>query len=274
MTGANCPEKADFSAGVFSNSGHNPRVATLSSGEVHVWYQLTEALDDRGLSAAVSVLSAAEQIRYNRFLRADDRRDYAAAHALLRHSLSRYADLDPGAWEFDKGANGKPSLAHHHGDLPPLSFNLSHARGIVACAIAPGLNVGIDVEHVDRAVDWSGIATRYFARAEAAHLESCPQEQRASRFIELWTLKEAYMKATGAGLSEALSNFGFDLEHGPAIRFMPPPNVDGAAWQFALFAPVAPCRIGVAIASGDEQAWRIVARSSVTGRPLKSACQG
>src|SRR5207253_1525523 len=90
--------------------------------------------------------------RHRRFVFDRDRREYAAAHALLRTSLSRHADVAPESWTFHDEPGGKPSPVLEPG-MPNLSCNLSHTRGLVACAIALGHPVGIDVEAIDRKID-------------------------------------------------------------------------------------------------------------------------
>jgi 4'-phosphopantetheinyl transferase len=235
----------------------------LGPDEVHVWYRFTDSIDDVALSAALAVLSAAEQEQYRRFLRLPDRRDYAAAHALLRNSLSRYSEVDPAAWKFQSTRHGKPSLVRCNDAVPGLSFSLSHARGLVVCGIAHGCDVGVDVEGTERALDWSNIARRYFSAAEVVQLERCHKEHRAIRFIEFWTLKEAYLKAMGVGLSIPLNNVDFEIGDGGEVRFTPPPafsDAEGARWQFALLAPDARYRIAVAIAGTGGRVWRIIAR--------------
>ena len=231
---------------------------TLAPDEVHVWYRLTESLDDSALAAARSVLSSEERSRHDRLRFARDQRDYAAAHALLRTSLSRYTDVAAHAWMFEEDMHGKPKLSDRCGTGLAPTFSLSHARGIVACAIAPGPDIGIDIERVDSTVDWSPVIQRYFTRAEIVQLDRCPPPDRAARFAALWTLKEAHIKATGWGLSESLANIGFDL-NGDRIRFLPPANINAEAWQFASFAPAPPYRIGVAIARGSTEVWKITA---------------
>jgi 4'-phosphopantetheinyl transferase len=233
---------------------------TLAPDRVHVWYHLTETLDEVGVARALAVLSDSEHRRWQRFVFAHDRRDYAAAHALTRVALSRCADLAPEQWRFHESAAGKPSLAAD-GDAPRLTFNLSHTHGLVACAIAPGADVGVDVEDVDREVGIDEVATRFFSPTECADLAGCPANERARRFFELWTLKEAYIKAIGKGLSHALNTFGFALNEAGSIGFMPPPEVDVAAWQFALFAPTDRHRMAVAVRRERDRVWRIDATS-------------
>src|SRR5471030_187963 len=123
----------------------------LSPHDVHIWFRRTASLDDAAIAAAASVLSDEERAQYGRFHFARDARDYAAAHALLRHTLSRHGGRAPEGWRFDKTANGKPFLIDA-GDLQ-VSFSLSHTRGCVACAVTTGCDVGVDVECVDRDVN-------------------------------------------------------------------------------------------------------------------------
>ena len=232
----------------------------LAPDHVHIWYHLTEEMDETAVARAVAVLSDSERTRGQRFVFARDRRDFAAAHALTRLALSRYGDLAPEQWRFQEGADGKPSLAADAG-TPPLTFNLSHTHGLVACAIAPGVDVGIDVERVDRRVGAEEIAARFFSAGEHADLARCPAEERARRFFELWTLKEAYIKAIGKGLSHSLNTFGFELSEPGSIGFMPPPDVDLAAWQFALFAPTELHAMAVAVRREHDWIWQIDASS-------------
>jgi 4'-phosphopantetheinyl transferase len=239
-------------------------LAGFTPGHVHVWYRLTESLGEPALAVARAMLSDEERSRHDRYRLACDRRDYAVAHALLRASLSRYSEVEPQAWTFDVGAHGRPELTIRAGLGARLTFNLSHARGIVACAITPGAAVGIDVTRTDAAFDYSSIASRYLSPDELVQLDACPPRDRSARFIELWTLKEAYTKATGRGLSEAVSDFGFLIE-GDGIRFLPPGNVNPGAWQFGLFALEPHYRIGVAIACRDTPVWTIRARPSDDG---------
>jgi 4'-phosphopantetheinyl transferase len=237
----------------------------LAPGQVHIWYQLTESIGEPALIAACALLSSEERWRCDRYRLACDRRDYAVAHALLRTSLSRYSDVEPQAWTFESGPRGKPEVSvRTRGSGVTLTFNLSHARGIVACAIASGAAVGIDVTRTDAAFDYSSIASRYLSRDELIQLDACSPRERSGRFIELWALKEAYTKATGRGLSEAVSDFGFLIE-GDRIHFLPPPSVNPRAWKFGLFALEPHYRIGVAIACRDTPVWTILPTPSDDG---------
>jgi 4'-phosphopantetheinyl transferase len=228
----------------------------LAPGDVHVWYRPTGSLGDKDVEDAVARLSQDERTRYARFRFARDRRDYAAAHALLRTSLSRYADLAPESWRFHETPGGKPSLVLDAG-VPRLSFNLSHTDGLVACAIAGGAEVGIDVESVDRDLR-DGVAERFFSESENADLRQCASGPlRARRFVELWTLKEAYVKAIGTGLSHPLDSIVFDVADRDAILFLPPPEVEAAGWRFLLSAPTGHHCLAVAVKHDPQTVSRI-----------------
>jgi 4'-phosphopantetheinyl transferase len=225
---------------------NNGMPMSLAPGDVQVWCRPTDSLGDVDIAAAVALLSPDEHARYTRFRFARDQRDYATAHALLRTSLSKYAAVAPESWRFQEAPGGKPSLVPGDG-MPRLSFNLSHTHGLVACAIAIDADVGIDVESLDRTVG-DGVARRYFSARENDDLRQCASEWlRTRRFIELWTLKEAYIKAIGKGLSHPLDTIVFDVADRDAIVFLPPPDVDAAAWRFFLCAPTEHHRLAVAV---------------------------
>lgn len=203
-------------------------------------FRLTGAMTPAERAAAEALLDAPERRRCAA-LRVDaDRRDYAAAHALLRMTLSSAAPVDPADWTFEADARGKPGIPAAS-SLPPLAFSLSHSRGVVACAVAR-VPVGVDVEQIDRNVEVVDLSSRYFAPGEAAQVSRGPLPQARLRFTELWTLKEAYAKALGLGLSHGLDATAFDLDADER-------TIHGGApgWTFALFEPAPGARLAVAI---------------------------
>lgn len=228
--------------------------------DVHIWFMPTEALDEAALAAATSVLSGDELAQYQRFHFAGDARDYAAAHALLRRTLSRDNGRAPESWRFDRTATGKPFLIGA-GDTPAF-FSLSHAHGMVACAVTKDADVGVDVECIDRDVNEADIAARFFAPAEAVHLTDLDAAARRARFFDLWTLKEALVKALGAGMAMSLSSLAFTVDSGGLVRLDAPADVDPQAWEFGLFAPGPRYRLAVAARRSSVHAANLVLRSA------------
>jgi 4'-phosphopantetheinyl transferase len=166
--------------------------------------------------------------------------------------LSRYVALPPAAWRFVENDYGRPMIHPDH-DVPLLRFNLSHSRGLVACAITLARDIGIDVECTHRREGISGIANRFFALQEVFELQARPETQRAACFFEYWTLKEAYIKARGMGLSLDLRNFAFLLlpEEAPIrVCFTGAIRDDPASWQFAAWSPTACYRAALAVRTG------------------------
>ena len=185
-----------------------------------IWPRLTALLD------------AAEQERAARFRFDPDRRQYQAAHALKRLMLTAAAKgaVAPQAWAFAAGAHGKPRVAPD--DEP--RFNLSHCDGLVACAVSRSTEIGLDVENTGRRPALE-LARAYFAPAEQAWLQRLAPAAQLHGFFQLWTLKEAFIKATGKGLAQPLDAFSFAFDP-LRIAFHDPALGDPAAWRFTQCA--------------------------------------
>ncbi|HVA45288.1 MAG TPA: 4'-phosphopantetheinyl transferase superfamily protein [Pirellulales bacterium] len=223
--------------------------SALGNDEVHIYFAESESADDRAWQTdGDRLLDADERERWQRFVFAADRGQFLLSHVMLRRVLSRYADVPPQAWRFCKNEFGRPEITGPAA-AAGLSFNLSHTRGLVACAVTLGREVGIDVEDLQRGSPVTDLAARYFSSLELAELVGLPQERQQERFFELWTLKEAYLKARGVGLSLGLHRFSMHFSPGqaPTISFAPGLVDDPAAWQFAQFRPAPRHLLAVAV---------------------------
>lgn len=223
-----------------------PTARRAPEGVRLLWLRITD-LQDRHLERWFALLNLSEQARAIRFRNRADQAAYVAVHALLRHMLSEALGGDPRAWAFETGPFGKPALAGPH-LRPRPHFNLSHARGLVACAIA-GVPLGVDAEACDGEAP-SALAER-FAPGERAMLAKAAGAEYRSIFFRLWTLKEAYLKATGEGLSGRLDSPAFHLDplrvtFRPRERDAAAPD-NPAAWQFLEFLPCDGYRLALAV---------------------------
>ncbi len=195
-------------------------------------------------------MSDEERARNRRFRFEVDRRADCTTRALCRTVLSRYADVAPGDWQFVKGAHGKPEIAAPSPALP-LRFNLSHTRDYVVCAVALDCDLGVDIECVQRSNDVLSIADHYFSPRETRDLFALPPSQQENRFFDYWTLKEAYMKASGEGVSLGLDNFSFELGAGDiALHLSPAINDDPTRWRFWRCDPYPAHRLALAFKAG------------------------
>lgn len=162
------------------------------------------------------VLTAGERERANRFRFPHLRRDYVLAHASLRLLCAGYLKADPVSLKMSSGPNGKPEL----GSGCPLRFNMSHSGGLTAFAFAWDLDLGIDVERVREIKEIEGIAHRFFCREEAAEVLEAAEPERTRLFHACWTRKEAFIKATGDGLSMPLDSFRVNLKASEPARLL------------------------------------------------------
>nr|ASV46851.1 4-phosphopantetheinyl transferase [uncultured bacterium] len=211
----------------------------LRPDEVHVWIVEPERINERHLLDAYwGLLDAQERERKQRFRFERHQRQYLVSHALVRLTLSRYAPVAPTAWTFQTNQYGRPQV---QGEWARLRFNLSHTDGMALVAVGWDSELGADVEDAERSGDTVEIAGHYFAASEVAALRALPPERQRERFFEYWTLKEAYIKARGAGLSLPLDQFAFHLEPGqpPRISFDPRMQDEPEAWRFVQLRPSA-----------------------------------
>lgn len=222
---------------------------------VHVDLLLTDSAEALARRAAyLPLLSAEEHERMARLVFERDRQRFLLTRALVRKMLSRYAPVKPADWQFIANAHGRPEILNRPAGVPDLRFNISHTDGLIACAVTIGREVGVDVEHVNRRLT-QDVATRFFAPAEVAHLQSLTEDEQERVFFDYWTLKEAYIKARGFGLSLPLADFAFHLAPGtkPSITFEPSLPDDPATWQFLQDWPTPAHRLGLAVRrTGDD----------------------
>ena len=227
-----------------------PLLASLEN-EIHLW--LTPLSESAGPEEAWRrYLSPEEEAANRRFRVESPRRQHLAARGLVRITLSRYVAVDPRSWRFRLGPDGRPEIDGPDG-LPALRFNLSHTDGLVACAVTLGFDSGVDVERPGRRVrDPLRLAEHSFSPAELSALERLGGVALQQRFFDLWTLKEAYVKALGAGfLSLPARRFAYRIDDG-IIRMTIEPDLgdDPGDWQTMLLAPEPGYRLALAVRRG------------------------
>jgi 4'-phosphopantetheinyl transferase len=211
----------------------------VSPADVDVWVtQLQHCHDGQLLTRYVSLLSEEEFARWRRFVFEQDRHAYLVSHVLVRAILGQLLQAESGDLTFGEGPHGKPFLRHPLSSLGRLDFNLSHTNGITILCTALDRDVGVDVEYLGRSAPLD-VAYHWFSELEVRELNQCLPGDRAERFWSLWTLKEAYLKAIGDGLSVPLDSFSFALNRPGALDFTT--SVRGFAkasrWWFAQWSP-------------------------------------
>lgn len=181
------------------------------------------ALDgpEAGGPADESALSASERARAAALRGEPLRRRYVASHAALRRLLAALVGGHPGALPLAAGPNGKPLLPGGP------HFSLSHSGDVGLVAIDPACEVGVDVEPIRPVPEADEIAARWFAPEERAALRAAGADG-GTAFARLWTRREAWLKALGVGLDEALAGRPVDLARFALHDLAPAPGHLGA----------------------------------------------
>ena len=231
----------------------------LPESEVHLWFAYPDEWEEQALiESARAVLDAEEITRSERFHLPEHRRLFLASHLLLRTTLSRYADIPPGAWRFTANGQGKPRVAREAG-RPAPSFNIAHTAGVAVTAVTKGRDVGVDVESKSRHVQAERVIARFFASEEAAELGKLSYAEIRRRFFLTWTLKEAYTKALGTGFAQPFDSFSFRLtkEKPHQIAFSAPSGQSPQKWRFAVVEPRPRFNTGLCVAAGHAESLRL-----------------
>jgi 4'-phosphopantetheinyl transferase len=205
-----------------------------AGGQVVVWYTYCDGQRSPELvSRYYGLLAPDERQRQQQYRFQRDRDQFLLARVLVRTMLAHFSGYPSQDFRFESNAHGKPRVS----DPPefPFQFNLTHTAGLVACALTSQHDIGIDAEDSGRSVSSLELARRFFAPAEVAALECEPPERQAAAFMQFWTLKEAYVKARGQGLSLPLEDFAFHIAAGqePEISFVDGFQDDPEGWQFS-----------------------------------------
>lgn len=201
-----------------------------AANEIHLWCVRNEE-EDAG--AHLALLSPAELERMSRLQVPSVRQQFVITRAAIRTILSGcFPDAAPRDWEFTRNPWGRPLIVNAEAK-GRVSFNIAHTDGLVVIALSGRGEVGVDVEKTSRTARALALADRYFSASEAAALRSLPAAEQHQRFLDLWTLKEAYIKACGKGLAIPLRQFSFTLDKASLrIVFDEQRPDEPARWQF------------------------------------------
>lgn len=174
----------------------------LGDQAVHLWrfpLDCSEPLE--------SLLDEQELQRAGRLRVPGKARAFITARARLRQILACYLAFAPETLRFDYGPNGKPALADPPSG-PLLAFNLTHSGHWGLCAVARGCEVGVDIEALDRSLDYTKLAAGFFSESEKRWFLAGSEAERRRRFFHIWTRKEAWLKGKGGGFSDPDQDLG------------------------------------------------------------------
>lgn len=155
----------------------------------------------------MSLLGSGEQERLKR-QSPRKRRQFLAARTLSRRALSYLASPPPDRWEI--ATSGRPEI---YSPDTSLNLSISHSGTTVVCGITTTGRIGIDLEPLAQERDWVSMAESVYTPAEIQQIKKSPAVNPRFHFLAYWTLKEAYSKASGMSLDEALQQVQIDWKH-------------------------------------------------------------
>jgi phosphopantetheinyl transferase len=179
----------------------------------------------------LGLLSRAERARLERSANGAIARRFLLGRVLMRHALGAYLDADPASLVIARGPLGKPRLIDP--ESQDLVFNLSHSRSDWAFALAQGDGLGVDLEPINRSASMARIACAFYSAPERRRLGR-PGERAAAEALQLWTLKEAVVKAVGRTVWEGMRGVRLAIEGGHIAWLGPPPEGDETCWSLTL----------------------------------------
>jgi 4'-phosphopantetheinyl transferase len=223
----------------------------IYSNEVHVWRVFLD-LTILEIESLLGILSADELERVGRFHFERDQKRFIVARGILRKILSRYLKMNPRNLCFEYTSRGKPVLATNSG-YDTLRFNLSHSSAFALYAVTRGRNIGIDIERVRDDIDVEQIAQRYFSQGEISSLERTHKNKRSGVFFQYWTRKEAFIKATGEGISFPMEQCDVTLISGRGWSpiTLPDDNREGPCWYGQDLFPGRGYAAAIVVEGGD-----------------------
>ena len=190
----------------------------MATDEIHTW---CTSLDQPGslVRKLFDTLSVDEEERAGRFYFLEDRNRFIVRHGILRTVLGYYLGVAAKELQFCYGANGKPRVADPFRE-GAISFSMSSSVGLAIFAFTRNHEIGIDVEFVRDLPEMDEIADRLFSTRESKVYRGLPETLKKNAFFACWTRKEAFVKATGDGLSRPLNKLEMTVDPGDPAKLV------------------------------------------------------
>jgi 4'-phosphopantetheinyl transferase len=200
----------------------------LALNAVHLWAAPLD-LSSAQLDGFRQILSPGELDRSARFHFEVHRSRYLAAHGWLRRILGGYLSVGPRELIFEEGPQGKPALA----GATELQFNMAHSEDLALIGIGRRFQLGVDLERVRPLPDAAELVARFFCKRESEVFQRLSEPEKPGAFFNLWTRKEAWLKATGEGIAHLLGRVEVSFVPGEPARLLelPPGYAEGSAWS-------------------------------------------
>jgi 4'-phosphopantetheinyl transferase len=205
------------------------------SHDIAIWVGTLVSTAELPAFARLAGFTEFERTQLSALRRRVDAVAYAAAHGGLRLILGNMLKCPPGALQFGRGRHGKPFLWSPFGAARELiQFSISHSAGLAAVGLSRQA-IGIDIERAIWSEDLLDVARSNFAEEQLSNLVNASDERRKELFFRYWTLGEAFIKATGLGISQGLNSFAFTADGQPRLTRVTPGWGTTERWSFGLY---------------------------------------
>lgn len=204
--------------------------SALVTNTIDLWYIYPETITEVTEQFLHTQITQEEKLSLQRYKNISAQQTALITRAICRIVLNRYTNVSPLRMQFTRNEHGKPSLSNNPSQI---SFNLSHNSKCIIMAVCFNDPIGCDIEDPNRKVSIDTISNRYFTDIEDQQLNALADQQKKSHFFKLWTLKEAFVKATGVGISLGLDSFFFEHNNLLKVNFRQHYPLDKQiSWQF------------------------------------------
>ena len=211
-----------------TNPGNN-----LQEGQVHLW-RVDLDVPDPAFGRLRRTLSEEEILRSERFRFPELQRRFAGGRGALRVILAGYLCVEPERVKFGYTAHGKPFLLNSPADI---QFNISHSHGFMVAAVCLNSPIGVDIEKKDPRFQAMAIAERFFCDGEKEQIAGLDAGARLEAFFQIWTAKEAVLKATAHGLALELTKVEVALSPLRVVALEGAEKIGNENWHLIALQP-------------------------------------
>ena len=189
--------------------------------------------DPNWVSVYRNLLTTEECQRADRYVTDLLTRRFTVCRGVLRQMIGALLEMRPTDVRIVTGPHGKPAIATDHTDV---EFNVSHTGDLALMAFTRRRPIGIDVEAIDQRQTLNDLAARFFSTGECEQYFSLPEQQRRAAFYRIWTCKEAFLKATGTGMSFPLGRFTVSAfpDHPPGLLAVEGDPEAPSRWAYVI----------------------------------------
>jgi 4'-phosphopantetheinyl transferase len=206
----------------------------LNPHDVHIW---SATIDEKYHTLLTnSYLSDDEKERGERFLYDIDAYIYIVKHNLLRIILGRYLNCNPKEILYKYNLYQKPYILHPSINI---QFNISSSSNRFIAAFCLHQAVGVDVELIRKIENIKQLTSDYFTVNEAGSVIIHSDFMLETEFFNIWSMKEALIKAIGKGLAMDINTFD--------ILSMNPITFNGQQWYITRLNIFDDCTTALAI---------------------------